>query len=62
MIGRQNETIGETILWVLPNPSGLNAHYQAGELAHLFSELKKVSDSSSFLCRRQTEVCRTIIS
>ena len=39
-IGRQPETIGETILWVLPNPSGLNANYQAPELARLFRELK----------------------
>jgi len=31
-------------LWVLPNPSGLNAHYQAGELARLFRELKEFSD------------------
>jgi len=39
-IGRQEEMIGDTIVWVLPNPSGLNAHYQAGELARLFGELK----------------------
>ena len=44
VIGRQAETIGETILWVLPNPSGLNAHYQAADLARLFAELKAVSD------------------
>jgi len=29
VIGRQEKMIGETIIWVLPNPSGLNAHYQA---------------------------------
>ncbi len=39
-IGRQGQKIGETWIWVLPNPSGLNAHYQAKELARLFSELK----------------------
>ncbi len=39
-IGRQEERIGETIIWVLPNPSGLNAHYQAKQLARLFSELR----------------------
>ena len=44
-IGRQTETIGETILWVLPNPSGLNANYQAADLARLFRELKDFSDS-----------------
>ena len=40
VIGRQEEMIGETVLWVLPNPSGLNAHYQANDLARLFSELR----------------------
>ena len=44
VIGRQDETIGQTIVWVLPNPSGLNAHYQARDLARLFAELKAASD------------------
>jgi TDG/mug DNA glycosylase family protein len=44
VIGRQQETIGETLIWVLPNPSGLNAHYQAKELARLFVELKSAVD------------------
>src|SRR5512139_3856041 len=26
-LGLQTDSIGNTILWVLPNPSGLNAHY-----------------------------------
>ncbi|MEP6921093.1 MAG: G/U mismatch-specific DNA glycosylase [bacterium] len=39
-VGRQNEKIGTTVLWVLPNPSGLNANYQQPELARLFQELK----------------------
>lgn len=45
-VGRQAETIGETVLWVLPNPSGLNANYQAPELARLFRDLKAFSDSA----------------
>jgi TDG/mug DNA glycosylase family protein len=44
IIGRQEEMIGETLVWVLPNPSGLNAHYQANDLARLFSELRAVVD------------------
>jgi TDG/mug DNA glycosylase family protein len=44
-VGRQQETIDSTILWVLPNPSGLNANYQATDLARLFRELKIFSDS-----------------
>ena len=43
-LGRQDETIGETTLWVLPNPSGLNANYQAADLARLFRELKDAAD------------------
>jgi double-stranded uracil-DNA glycosylase len=39
-LGLQPETIGETKIWVLPNPSGLNANYQPGELVRLFHELK----------------------
>ena len=41
-LGRQPETIGATILWVLPNPSGLNAHYQLPELARLLGEVRAV--------------------
>ena len=39
-LGRQQLTIGNTVLWVLPNPSGLNANYQQPELTRLFCELK----------------------
>src|SRR5947209_15972165 len=42
--GRQNEEIGDTILWVLPNPSGLNANYQQTDLVRLFKELKAELD------------------
>jgi TDG/mug DNA glycosylase family protein len=37
--GAQADEIGESRIWVLPNPSGLNAHYQARELAAVFREL-----------------------
>jgi double-stranded uracil-DNA glycosylase len=40
-VGRQEERIGDTTLWVLPNPSGLNANYQAPALARLFRELRE---------------------
>ena len=40
-LGLQEETIGETKIWVLPNPSGLNANYQAGALVELFRELRQ---------------------
>ena len=46
-IGKQEEKIGDTMLWVLPNPSGLNANYQSPDLARLFGELKVTADRLS---------------
>lgn len=40
VLGLQSEAIGETKVWVLPNPSGLNAHYRAADLAKLFGQLR----------------------
>ena len=40
-LGLQPETIGGTKIWVLPNPSGLNANYQADALVTLFRELRE---------------------
>ncbi|MBA3943547.1 MAG: G/U mismatch-specific DNA glycosylase [Herpetosiphonaceae bacterium] len=40
VLGRQPEELGATVVWVLPNPSGLNAHYQANDLTRLFGELR----------------------
>ena len=42
-IGPQDEAIGETRVWLLPNPSGLNAHYQLPDLARLFGELRRAA-------------------
>jgi double-stranded uracil-DNA glycosylase len=40
-VGLQKETIGKTKLWVFPNPSGLNAHFQVPDYARLFRLLKR---------------------
>jgi TDG/mug DNA glycosylase family protein len=40
-LGLQPEPVGETGVWVLPNPSGLNAHYQRDDLARVFGELRE---------------------
>jgi TDG/mug DNA glycosylase family protein len=45
-LGLQPETIGETRIWLLPNPSGLNAHYRAGDLARLFGELREAAGAA----------------
>jgi TDG/mug DNA glycosylase family protein len=39
-VGRQAEKLGAAGIWVLPNPSGLNAHYRLADLARLFEELR----------------------
>jgi TDG/mug DNA glycosylase family protein len=44
-IGEQAEGIGNTHIWVLPNPSGLNANYQLPELVRLFSELRAAAEA-----------------
>jgi TDG/mug DNA glycosylase family protein len=43
-LGLQAETLGGARLWVLPNPSGLNAHYQLKDLARLFRELRRAAE------------------
>jgi len=42
-MGPQEERIAGARLWVLPNPSGLNAHYQPPALAAAFRELLTTS-------------------
>ena len=44
-IGEQAERIGDTRIWVLPNPSGLNANYQLPDLVRLFSELRVAAEA-----------------
>src|SRR5882672_10447003 len=44
VIGEQPKRIGEARIWVLPNPSGLNANYQLHDLVKLFKELQRVAD------------------
>jgi TDG/mug DNA glycosylase family protein len=39
-LGEQDRKLGPSRLWVLPNPSGLNAHFTPTDLARLFSELR----------------------
>ncbi|MGW3076800.1 MULTISPECIES: G/U mismatch-specific DNA glycosylase [unclassified Kitasatospora] len=44
VLGRQPEGIGDTEVWVLPNPSGLNAHYTLDGLAEEFRRLREAVD------------------
>jgi TDG/mug DNA glycosylase family protein len=43
VMGAQEDHLGGTRLWVLPNPSGLNAHYQPPALATAFGELREAT-------------------
>ena len=45
MIGPQPERIGPARLWLLPQPSGLNANHQMPELTAAFRELHPKSRS-----------------
>jgi TDG/mug DNA glycosylase family protein len=40
-LGRQARRLADAVVWVLPNPSGLNAHYRPKELARLFGKLRR---------------------
>jgi double-stranded uracil-DNA glycosylase len=42
--GPQAERIEGARVWVLPNPSGLNAHYPPARLAELFRELRLAAE------------------
>ena len=42
-VGPQEATIGRTRLWLLPNPSGRNAHYPPGRLTEEFVRLRVAS-------------------
>jgi double-stranded uracil-DNA glycosylase len=43
-LGPQELTAGETRLWVLPNPSGLNAHFVLPKLAEEFARLREAAE------------------
>jgi TDG/mug DNA glycosylase family protein len=44
-MGLQPETIGGRPVWVLPNPSGLNAHYKPADFARLYAEARVYASS-----------------
>jgi double-stranded uracil-DNA glycosylase len=44
-LGLQHETVAGRPVWVLPNPSGLNAHHQLPDLARLYGEARVYAES-----------------
>lgn len=43
MVGAQEAAMDGTRIWVLPNPSGLNAHWTPAAMAEEFSRLREAS-------------------
>jgi double-stranded uracil-DNA glycosylase len=39
-MGLQEDAIGGRPVWILPNPSGLNAHYKPADFARLYAEAR----------------------
>ena len=39
VVGPQPELLGGALVWLLPNPSGLQAHYQLPEMSEMFRSL-----------------------
>jgi TDG/mug DNA glycosylase family protein len=39
-LGQQPDRLGDATLWILPNPSGLNAHYQIADLKRQFGAIR----------------------
>jgi TDG/mug DNA glycosylase family protein len=42
-LGRQTETLGESVVWLLPNPSGAQAAYQLDDLVRAFGALRRAA-------------------
>ena len=42
-LGPQPEPLGGVPVWVLPNPSGLNAHYTVDTLATVYADLRRAA-------------------
>jgi TDG/mug DNA glycosylase family protein len=45
--GPQEDAVGGARVWILPNPSGLNAGYRPADFARLFAELRAAAKNSA---------------
>jgi len=46
-LGRQTETLGESVIWLLPNPSGAQAAYQLDDLVRAFRALRRAASRAA---------------
>jgi double-stranded uracil-DNA glycosylase len=44
-MGLQRDSVGGRPVWVLPNPSGLNAHYKPADFARVYAEARRYAGS-----------------
>lgn len=49
--GRQPDNLAGAALWVLPNPSGLNAHFRPADFARVFRELRLAAEAEDVEAR-----------
>lgn len=47
VLGHQEEKMADASVWVLPNPSGLNAHYRLEDLAEKLREFREAARHST---------------
>jgi TDG/mug DNA glycosylase family protein len=45
VMGLQGERLSGRPVWVLPNPSGLNAHYKPADFARVYAEAREYAAS-----------------
>jgi TDG/mug DNA glycosylase family protein len=55
-MGLQDEAIGGRPVWVLPNPSGLNAHYKPADFARLYAQARRYADTPAGTSRSGSSV------
>jgi double-stranded uracil-DNA glycosylase len=53
-LGPQEQDLGGSRLWVLPNPSGLNAHHQLDDLTDRFRALRAAARARAQACDRSS--------
>ena len=47
VVGRQGLLLGQTCVWALPNPSGLNAHWPLPAMVAEFGRLRLAAESGT---------------
>ena len=54
VVGVQDEKIGDTSVWLLPNPSGLNAFHQPAIMNQMFTDFRVALEASRAAVPRET--------